>query len=471
MADFQALHPCMGKDIFQSKLSKLSGDSLAKYRRSLAALDAFLLGHGLTHADLSAPVVDDWAYELMRQGKSRTAVAGSLNILSGCLKDVIDERYAEAAKRARELARRFEASAVIVPDLLRGEAFNTCLAIIRGLMKAKGSGGTACDVLLFSLLNGCMPVEAVVAIRKDSLTEYAGQSRAMLERNADARRAFIFDLKQSYRTPRQIVAALTAELAERFAKYVDADSFDLDEFITSLWVAMAVQCGARASEALACVGGKARYAAPDFLTAASVDLNAKERLSRAIDALLEQAAPHWYAMQMRRGVTFAELQSEIAASVSPAPMLFYPCELIAKNINNRRVLKDQPFITQTVFFKMSPEAVLPMFAKIGDKAWCYRMFNSPAAPYAIIPKGEMHRFQTAIGQFTPDMEIHPIGELPLRPDDKVVLLMADFYNQEAKVSKVLTESEGATVYRVVFRDKSGFEWSVNADTRQLKLAN
>ena len=281
----------------------------------------------------------------------------------------------------------------------------------------------------------------------------------------------MFDLRQSYRTPRQIIRAVAEELEKKFGVYIGSEDFDLDELIRSLWVAMAVHCGATASEALACIGCSAKYTAPDFISPKWVDENSKENWCEVIEILLDQVAPNWYAMQMRRGVSFDELQKEIVANICPVPTLFYPCEMIARNIHNRRVLSEQPFITQTVFFKMSPDGVLPMFSKIGDKAWCYRMFNSPNAPYAVIPKHEMQQFQSAIGKFTPDMEIHPIGRIAIKPDDKVVLLMSDFYNQEAKVAKVVSDEDETTVYRVVFRDKSGFEWSVNADTRQLKRAN
>ncbi len=458
-------------NIFQSKLSKLSGDSLAKYRRSLTALEAFLISHGMTKFDLSPKVVEDWAYELIRQDKRRITIVRNLNVLSSVLKGVEETNLIEAAKRARELARRFESTAIVIPVLMQERVFNACLAIVQLWFKEGNKNDVSQDVMLVSLLNGCLPVNKIIQLRKASISSFYGLTRTILERNQSPNRDFAFDLRQSYRTPRQIARTISEKLAMKFGKYIGSEDFDLDELIRSLWVAMAIRCGATATDALRCVGVSAKYVTPDFLSVKSVDERSKDRWSHAIEILLEQVSPHWYAMQMRRGVSFDELQKEIVANICPVPTLFYPCEMIARNIHNRRVLAEQPFITQTVFFKLCPDDVLPMFAKIGDKAWCYRMSNSPSAPYAVIPKHEMQRFQSAISQFTPDMEIHPIGQIPIKPEDKVVLLMADFYNQEAKVAKVISADEGTTVYRVVFRDKSGFEWSVNADTRQLKRAN
>lgn len=462
------IHHALKEEVFQSRLAGLSADSLAKYRRSLLSLEAFMNGHGLTETDLSSKIVDDWTCDLLRQDKARTTIIRNLNVLSSVLKGTQEANLKEAASRARELARRFESSAPATPPLLQERVFNIFLTLFQAWLKGVGTPDVYRDIVLVSLMQGCLPLRDVAMIRKDSVYGFSGLTAMLLERNISTKRGYVFDLRQSYQTPRQVEKGISDTLLDKFGKYVGVEGFDADELIRSIWVAMAMRCGATASVAFGCVEGAAGYSVPDFVSPSPEDRFDSDRWGRAVGMLLEQDAPRWYAMQMRRGVSFEELQKEIAAEIRPMPTLFYPCQNIARNAHNRRVLKTQPFITQTVFFRMSPDGVLPMFAKIGDKAWCYRLFNSPEAPYAVIPRQEMQRFQSAIGQFTSDMEIHPIGEIAIKPEDKVVLLMADFYNQEGKVAKVVTEEGGTTIYRVVFRDNSGFEWTVNADTRQLK---
>lgn len=434
------------------------------------SLEAFLNGHGLTEGDLSSRAVTDWVCDMLREDKPRTTVSRNLNVLSSVLKGSEEANLREAALRARELARRFESTPPLTPPLLQERVFNIFHTLLQAWLKGVGKADVYRDIMLVSLLNGCLPLREVAMMRKESVEKFGGTTRMLLERNMSTKRGYVFDLRQSYQTPRQVEKGISAILLDKFGKYVGTEDFDADELIRSIWVAMAMRSGATASVAVGCLDGPAKYATPDFLPVVKDEMADGLRWSRAVEMLLEQDAPRWYAMQMRRGVSFEELQKEIAAEIRPMPLLFYPCQNIARNAHNRRVLKTQPFITQTVFFRMSPDGVLPMFAKIGDKAWCYRLFNSPEAPYAVIPKHEMQRFQSAIGQFTSDMEIHPLGEIAIKPEDKVVLLMADFYNQEAKVAKVVSEEGGTTIYRVVFRDNSGFEWTVNADTRQLRPA-
>lgn len=462
----------METDIFQSRLSGLKGDTLAKYRRAIASLDSFLLGHALTRASLSPTIVEDWTFELLRQGKTEKVAASSLNILSSCLKEAVTAPLQETAKSARRLARQLEAGAITPLPLMRESLFSEILSLLKGWIKGKGEQSPFRDLLLVSLLDACMPLKKAARIRKDDIPRFAELIRTILERNQSATRLFVFDLRQSFLTPRQLQKTVASELASIFDAYniynIGVSGFDADELIRSLWAALAIHCGATASEALGCVGGSARYAVPAFVTPSTADEEATARLSKAIGAMLTKSSPRWFALQMRRGVTFDELNRAVHEDVRPLPQLFYPCQTIARNVRNRRVLADRPFISRTVFFKTDIDAVLPMFAKIGDLAWCYRVLSSSSAPYAVIPSEEMRRFQTAIGHFTPDMEIHSVGEIPLRPNDRVVLLMADFFNQEGTVGKVMTDTDGRTIYRVIFLNEAGFEWSVDASAPQLK---
>lgn len=452
-------------NFFESKLQKLAADSRAKYKRVLSAFEVFLIGHGLSMKDLSPRIIDDWAYDLLRKDKPKSAIVRSLNILSSVLKGENDE----AARRARELVRRFDgfdASSLPSAPLIKDQAVNACISSLRTYLRGTGDISVAEDLLIVSLLGGCIPVSDLVQFRKASVSEFSGKSKEILMRNQSAQRDYVFDLRQSYRTPRQILQDLSAGISSKFPDIAGAAPLYPDQFIRSLWTALAIRSGALASEALGCVD-LAPYARPDFITPEPQTPEAKERWTKAVATLIARNTSHWYAMHMRRGVTFDDLQKEIAANLRPAPTLFYPCREISRNIRNRKVLDDQPYITGTVFFRTDPSSVMPMFEKIGDLAWCYRISATPGAPYAIIPSHEMQRFQSAIGQFTPDTELHPLGTLSLRPDDRVILLMADFYNQPATVDKILTDSSGRLIYRVAFTNSSGIEWTVDAAPPQL----
>ncbi len=450
---------------FRFKLGKLSADSLAKYRRSLSALEIFMIGHGLSESDLSPRLVEDLVFDMMQRGKSASAIVSTLNVISSVLKGET-ETMATAA-RTRELARQFRTSAVATPPLVTERIFTDCLSKLQAWLKGLRPTGVAEDILTVSLLGGGIPVNQLIELRKADVSSYSGKTKQILERNLSTTRDYVFDLRQSYQTLRQIRKKLVDDLSATFADITGKNDTDIDALVSSIWVALAIRCGATASEALACAPGSAPYVIPDFITAPEPNSAARSRCTKAVATLLTRNTAHWYALHMRTGVTFEQLQTDIAADIKPAPTLFYPCRTISRNLRNRKVIAEQPYIDRTVFFRTAPEAVQPMFRKIGDKAWCYRMTATPGSPYAIISAAEMQRFQSAIGQFTPDTEIHPIGEIALRPTDRVILLMADFYNQEGRIDKILTDTDGRTIYRVAFTNSTGIEWTVDADTRQL----
>lgn len=456
------------REKFQSKLSKLSADSLAKYRRSLSALEIFMIGHGLSVADLSPRLVEDFVFDMMQRGKSASAIISTLNVISSVLKGEADTMA--AATRARELARRFRESSVATPPLVNERTFGDCLTKLQAQLKGLQPARVAEDILIVSLLGGCIPVDQLIEMRRASVASYTGKTKQILERNLSNTRDYVFDLRQSYHTPRQIRKKLADDLSSTFADIIGKNETDIDALGSSIWVALAIRCGATASEALACAPGPAPYVIPHFITGPEPDSGARSRWTKAVNTLLTRNTSHWYALHMRAGVTFEQLQTEIAADIKPAPTLFYPCRTISRNLRNRKVIAEQPYIDRTVFFRTAPEAVQPMFRQIGDKAWCYRMTATPGSPYAIISSTEMQRFQSAIGQFTPDTEIYPIGEIALRPTDRVILLMADFYHQEGRIDKILTDTDGRTIYRVAFTATTGIEWTVDADTRQLTKA-
>ena len=131
------------------------------------------------------------------------------------------------------------------------------------------------------------------------------------------------------------------------------------------------------------------------------------------------------------------------------------------------VMEDHPFISRTAFFRIHPDRVASMFHAIGDKAWCYRLSGSPGAPYAIISQADMRRFQAAVGVYTPDIEIHPLGKLVPKPGESVVVIMAGYQGREAKVEDIINTDCGSVIIRVKLSTDQGYEWRLDVDPRQL----
>ena len=210
------------------------------------------------------------------------------------------------------------------------------------------------------------------------------------------------------------------------------------------------------------------YAVPEFCHKAAIHPDNKDWWINTVNATLLHDMPQWYAMHLRKGVTFEDVRKDILDKVRPIPELFYPCETIVRLTGNRKNVDEQPFIAKTVFFKSHPENERPMFKSIGEKAWCYRVLSVPGSPYAVIPRRDMERFQRAIGVFTPDVEITPLGALAPKPGESVIVVKAGFGNRTGEVEEVINKGCGSAIFRVKLTTDNGYEFRINVDERQIE---
>lgn len=564
---------------FQSRLLTLRTETAYKYRNTISEIDLFITGHRLQLSDLNLVMVCDFTVELLRRGLALNTVIRHLNIFNSLVKWTAGNGMMAASNAPREMVRILTDSSAssdsktasniraasdkakllngrttdikktccdfngILPPLMREQEFDGLLRNLRKDLRGSGGYDVFTDVLLFSLLNGAMPIRDVAMLRKEEIGNFNEASRFVAERNRSNDRKYVFDLKQSYQTPKQVYKSVEKELKERYGKFavmpsqtasgkkatkVSGDGFDADMLSRSIWVAMAIKSGATASEALACQTDPAPYALPKFCdsiylpslvrlnkskdsqsltsvdsleatesntavnSAASAsamnvsvkyemgkvsssdgkvlsDCNVNKALwARSVVTMLTSDLPRWYAMHLRKGVSYDELRKEIAEGIHPAPELFYPSETIKKRIGSRTVIDDKPFITSTVFFKTYPEKILPMFSRIGDKAWCYRVTRGAGSPYAVISSTDMSRFQSVIGIFTPDIEIHPLGELTPKPGESVIIIKAGYNNRQGEVEEVINTEGGSAIFRIKLSTDQGYEWRVDLDPHQIE---
>lgn len=453
--------------IFQSRISELSAETAIKYRRTLSEFDCFLAAHKLSLVTLTECSISDWAVELMRQGLSRATIVQRLNILSSLFKTPSLSGAIGSSVIPREIVRELESESFILPPLLSAAVFDRCMLLLREFVRNNNPHNMYGDILLFSILNGVKPLDEIIQITKDNLGDYKGISRTILDRNTDGRRKFVFDLRQSYQTPHKIVTAISEKLGTVFNYVTGNGHFTFESLASSLWAALAMRCGATASAVLESLDHSAVYAIPRFSVTQNNRANNPASWQPGIEALLTHELPKWYVMRMRRGVRFEELRKEINDRIRPIPELFYPVEIIKRQLRGKTTAVEQPYISQTVFFKSYPEDILPMFAQIGDKAWCLRLSNNTGSPYAAIPQAEMQRFQSAIGVFTADSELHPLGSLKPKPGEKVILIQAGYSNREAQVEEVMESDCGTVLFRVKLTTDYGYEWRATIDSRQI----
>ena len=451
------------RDVFQSKLAELEPESVAKYSRTIRVLDAFLTAHSLALDTLTDTAVADWAVALLADGLKKSSVVRHLNILSSLLKRAAERGLTVPRRAPREVAKTMSEAGFSVPVLIEGGIADRLLVALR-----KTAERTPIDDLItFALLNGPMPLSQAIRLRRSDLGEgLDAASQAIVDRNVSPQRKYVFPLMQSYHTPAQIAAGVSARLA-RLAP--ELTGLDPEAVVASLFAALAMRGGATASQALALTGGSAPYAIPAFVKAAALPAGTAAELRENVATMLSPESPRWYALHMRRGVTFDDLSREIAARVNPTPELFYPCHTIKTKAGHRLRPTTRPILAGTVFFRTRPADIRPMFAAVGHMAWCYRLSTTPDAPYAVISAADMRRFQAAVGSFTPDTDVVPAGTLIPRPGETVLLITPGLEHRPALVTDILPASPGADsiIVRVSLTTDAGYEWRMTVDPRQI----
>ena len=164
-------------------------------------------------------------------------------------------------------------------------------------------------------------------------------------------------------------------------------------------------------------------------------------------------------MRLRPGIKFNRLTERLSEIDEQyfKPELFYPCNEIAKRIKKKIVYEEKPILPDIVFFKSRVTDIQPLFNKIWDLAWCY----TDGGTYASIPKKAMENFQRAIGMFTPDYEVGPVGTIPLRKGDKIVVVGGAMAGRQGEIIDE-TWDEQNVIYRIMlWGDYQNIEWRVN----------
>ena len=374
-------------------------------------------------------------------------------------------------------------------------------------------------------------------LRETSETRELYETIATRHLNGNGRRQYIFPLRQSERTPTQLKKQVFKMANALFRRARLPQATDPNHTVESLWAYAALTTGVPASTVVAHLG-HAPLGLPVLklcqLSVVSCQLSESGESSLVgthgpcvressedwsnvqrptsnedfsqIGKIFLDNPPRWYAMSLRPGVRFTQVCRRIqtlSKSFSSQDLrlktqdflsdiqLFYPCEEIARAIGKKIVIKQRPFIHSVVFFKAKLTDIGPLFARIGDLAWCYRQSARPGAPYAEISQQQFSLFQQTIATFTPDYEVASTGELELKKDDRVQIVGGLFAGHEARVEAIgvvngrevsnlpmpsghasnpenSSQNPEPTVYRLNIVGDNGIEWRVHVDPRVVK---
>lgn len=330
----------------------------------------------------------------------------------------------------------------------------------------------AADIVAFSILAGGISFSEIASLKKSSPLPDDETIRRIAGSYARPRNKYLFPLDQSNRTPSQ----LKKEIAKLFHIALSPYGISLSPIPENtpfdLWALVAISNGIDPASLSSLSGGKTPTFNPmiPLLSTLSVPEQERENVRATVARTLVDNPLEWHAMQFRPFVDFDKVKQamdECRAEVSFAE-LFYPDEEITRRVGNKIKRERRPLIPGLLFFRSRATEIAPMFRHIGHLAWCYRQSGARSGSYAVIPKHEMQTYMTVIGQFSPDMEIFPAGFIPVKENDRVIMIGGNFAGLPATVTAIKHQPDGEIICKLLFIGGNGVEWKVNADPRLLK---
>lgn len=470
------------------KAEDVAQRSRPTYRQAVTALALHLGAHPRAIPDFPTPdTLADWVVSMTHRGLSLRTARLYFDAISGlwsaAVRDSLLPDRAEAFSairpRLRELAAADRGS--IAPDTLDRVLRLTRAAAARSLPTL--ADRLAADIILTALLTATPSLADTVRIRTVDIIartaatpddSVAAELAAIAARHADPRRRYLFDLRQSERTPRQLAAAVDTLVGSLLARYgLDLPGSSPSDTIAAWWLLAALRCGTTPTAAVRALGTTPQALPALSLCATGGSPEPDATLTEAVALSFIDDPLRWYAMRLRPHTDYDRLidRLNIIGGEVPIPELFYPSEEIARRTGRRLTREQRPVIRDIVFFRSRLADILPLFSRIGDLAWCYTVSGRPGSPYAPIPERSFALFQATIGAFTPDYDVAPAGTFTPLPGQRVVIIGGLFDGSEAIIESIQPAPAGSdTLYRFTLTGDNGIEWRISVDSRQTRPA-
>lgn len=329
------------------------------------------------------------------------------------------------------------------------------------------------DILRLTLIEPHTSTADAAALTRDS---HLANAQEIADKYCDARRKYIFPLKQSEMTKLQ----LSRHISSRINAILRANALDIlgkeadtTDTVAALRFIVALNGGALASAAISATACSAllSYCMPFISGDESAENNAIDSM---IAEYLNDNQSRWYAMRLRHNVDFGDITKRLeqCRDAVHTPELFYPCQEIAKRIGRRLVYREHPLISDVVFFRSRPSDLTLLFNQISDLAWGYSSRQTDGTfSYSVISRTEMEKFQNAIGIFTPDVNVFPIGTLTPAEGEPVIVIGGPLAGHTGQFDAVTNDKDGSILYRLILPGNNGIEWRASLKPILVKQLN
>lgn len=470
-------------EFFRSEAESYPQKSRANYLKAIASLERFAEGGDDT--SLSDELLDGWIGAMLRNEYALSVAVHYLNAISALYGKAVKRGIASDELDFKGFKERLNALADLDFDYDRRRAnLKSFQSIMRNAESLSTMDRLCADLVLTAVLNPGLGLRKTARLTKAEAAELSAVSKAATDRHLSTKRKYIFPLGQSEKTDRQLDKFIETIVADFFSRNnISLTDNGLQDTVNDLFVTAALQCGYAPKQITELLSPDIPANPILHWRQASAEKAGKDEIREGVSTLLLNNPSHWYALRIRKGVKYEAVEEKIGkyAGRNGKPTLYYPCAEIAKRTGRKIELKERPLLPDIVFVRTHMSEITALVQAASDLVWCYTTSGRPGSPYAVISDRSMDFFQRAIGIFSKDTEIGPIGTLLPRPGEQVLIIGGDFAGHRAEVEKVVSFSSkyprntdisgretNTAICRLCIHNDNGIEWRLNMDSRLLQ---
>lgn len=317
------------------------------------------------------------------------------------------------------------------PAEMRGHA--ATLARVIDTMVTDAKTRPFVGLFLYLLFNADSDLERAVSLKVADYRPSLPQLDEIIDTEKfHHRRVYLFNLNQSRKRLPQLLREVTGEIADYLAYRGIRLSHPFDPLsIVALWIGVARETGVAmddirevvdSSEGATPTDIPAEYGYLRHLNGSGLTPVGADMIRRRVAERLSPSGRRWYAMKLRRGVTFEQMRDSLHQliggeypSLCDDSTFFYPRSESKRRVGRRIVTDMVPVIPDVVFFMVRPRHVriIDEAVRTEGLGWVFRVVNTPGSEYSVIDRASMLNFQLVIGVFTPDVKIGLTRETPI----------------------------------------------------------
>ena len=457
---------------FSSALGEEGQTTPSTSERALQSFVSYCTGKDDTGRLDFFTIVADWLVRLQMNGVALGTAARYVKGLSGCYTKGVKEGALPKTDVFKSLMDKLkQGGEEMWGNNVTRQDFDAFLTLTKASIRPQKEACLAEDIILYSMINGMLPLGEVAMLKVDEVADVDTESLAIVNRHREPARRYVFPLRQSMLTKRQLNETVNRQVMDYLRKHNVRCFASADETLKSYWVYAALRTGIAPHTVNSVLGSS-----PDGLRIMSLfpeaeaDSLKRSEVNASVAGVFRSNPLQWYAMRLRTRVSFADLKERFAQLKDElqTPEMFYPVEEISKRTGKKLVIEKKPILGNIIFFRARVTDILPMFYRIGDLAWCYKYTNEQGSAYAAIPQESFVQFQQAIGHFTSGYEVAPIGDLKPKVNDRVVVLGGPFQGINAVVQSIESQEDENIIYRLHFIGDNGIDFRLSLDSRMVK---